>query len=197
VRALLDAAGLGDVSVFASGNLDEHRIEALLAAGAPIGGFGVGTALDTSADVPSLDAVYKLQSYAGQPRRKRSEGKATWPGAKQVWREFDAAASGADAAPGLMRRDHLSLAAEAPPRCAASPPRPLLQPVLRQGKRVADLPGLAEIRAHHAEQLRVLPPALRSLEPSEPTELGEPLYPVEVSAALRELARRLDATPGH
>jgi nicotinate phosphoribosyltransferase len=198
VRALLDAAGLGDVSVFASGNLDDHRIEALLAAGAPIGGFGVGTALDTSADVPSLDAVYKLQSYAGQPRRKRSEGKATWPGAKQVWREFDAAASGSDAAPGLMRRDHLGLVAEAPPQAAAGQlPRPLLQPVLRQGKRVADLPGLAGIRAHHAEQLRALPPALRSLELSEPNERGEPLYPVEVSAALRELARRLDATPGH
>ena len=86
VRGLLDAAGLKDVTIFASGNLDEHRIEALLADAAPIDGFGVGTALDTSSDVPAIDAVYKLQSYAGVPRRKRSEGKATWPGIKQVVR---------------------------------------------------------------------------------------------------------------
>lgn len=88
-RRLLDAGGLSGASIFASGNLDERRIAGLLAAGAPIDGFGVGTALDTSGDAPSLDAVYKLQSYADAARRKRSEGKATWPGAKQVFRTFD------------------------------------------------------------------------------------------------------------
>ena len=85
-RAMFDAAGLSHMIVFASGNLDEHRIARLLADEAPIDGFGVGTALDTSSDAPTIDAVYKLQSYAGVARRKRSEGKATWPGIKQVWR---------------------------------------------------------------------------------------------------------------
>ena len=56
----------------------------------PIDGFGVGTRMNTSADAPFLDCAYKLVEYAGLPRRKRSEGKATWPGRKQVFREYDA-----------------------------------------------------------------------------------------------------------
>ena len=66
------------------------RSLAFAQAGAPIDGIGIGTSLTTSADVPSIDCVYKLQEYAGLPRRKRSENKATWPGRKQVWRRYDA-----------------------------------------------------------------------------------------------------------
>ncbi|HTP73307.1 MAG TPA: nicotinate phosphoribosyltransferase, partial [Burkholderiaceae bacterium] len=87
VRRILDDAGLSATTIFASGNLDEQRIAAL--ADAPIDGYGVGTALGTSQDAPALDMVYKLQSYAGSARRKRSEGKATWPGVKQVSRRLD------------------------------------------------------------------------------------------------------------
>ena len=90
VRGILDAGGLSAATIFASGDLDEHRIDALVRGGAPIDGFGVGTALATSSDAPSLDMVYKLQAFAGVPRRKRSEGKATWPGARQVSRRLDA-----------------------------------------------------------------------------------------------------------
>ena len=79
VRAIFDNGGLRAVNIFASGNLDEWRLRSLLRAGAPIDGFGVGTALSTSADLPALDAVYKLQSYAGKPRRKRPRAE-TWPG---------------------------------------------------------------------------------------------------------------------
>ena len=175
VRRLLDDAGLTDVTVFASGNLDEHKIARLLAARAPIDGFGVGTALDTSFDAPALDAVYKLQAYAGVARRKRSEGKATWPGAKQVCRAFDAS--------GQMLRDTVQLADEPP---AA---QPLLELCMRAGRRVAPAPSLDEIRAHHATQMRTLPPALRSLEPTPRS------YAVEVSAAVRALAREVDARP--
>ncbi len=89
VRRLLDDGGLDDVSIFASGNLDEERLRQLVRTGAPIDGFGIGTSLDTSADAPYLDCVYKLEEYAGKPRRKRSEGKATWPGCKQVFRQVD------------------------------------------------------------------------------------------------------------
>jgi nicotinate phosphoribosyltransferase len=175
VRALLDDGGLPDVHIFASGNLDEDRIAALLAAGAPIDGFGVGTALDTSADAPSLDAVYKLQAYAGQARRKRSEGKATWPGVKQVSREF-----GAD---GVMRRDVVHLEGE------PAPGQPLLVPCMRGGRRLAPSPALAEVRAFHAAQVRAIPPGLRTLQPAiEP-------YTVEVSPGLRSLAAALDAAP--
>jgi nicotinate phosphoribosyltransferase len=80
VRQILDANGAKSAIIFASGNLDEDAVGRLVAAGAPVDSFGVGTAMTTSADQPYLDAVYKLQEYAGRPRRKRSTGKATWPG---------------------------------------------------------------------------------------------------------------------
>ena len=173
VRAMLDQAGLNSVSVFASGNLDEWRIEQLLAAAAPIDGFGVGTALDTSSDAPALDAVYKLQSYAGVARRKRSEGKATWPGIKQVWREL-----GAD---GCFARDNVRLESE--PGAGAA----LLQPCLVNGRRIAPATPLEHSRVHCATQLRALPQALRSLQAA-----AQP-YQAGISEALRALARQVDA----
>jgi len=90
VRGILDAGGLRDVTIFASGGLDEDALAAFVEKNAPIDGLGVGTSLTTSSDVPNLDCVYKLQEYAGLPRRKRSEKKATWPGRKQVWRRYAA-----------------------------------------------------------------------------------------------------------
>ncbi len=173
VRRLLDDAGLNPVTVFASGNLDEHRIAQLLADAAPIDGFGAGTALDTSSDVPALDAVYKLQAYAGVARRKRSEGKATWPGAKQVGRIADAA--------GRMVRDVVQCDGET--LLAA----PLLQPVMRAGRRVGPPPSLEEIRRHHAAQMLALPVSLRDLSPA-----ARP-YEVEISPGLRALASQVDA----
>ena len=89
VRAILDRAGLHELTIFASGNLDEYSLRDLLANKVPIDGFGIGTRLDTISDAPYLNCAYKLQEYAGRPRRKRSEGKATWPGRKQVYREVD------------------------------------------------------------------------------------------------------------
>jgi nicotinate phosphoribosyltransferase len=79
VRRILDEGGLTDVRILASGNLDEFVIQGLVADDAPIDDFAIGTRLVTSPDAPYLDCVYKLQEYAGRARRKRSEGKATWP----------------------------------------------------------------------------------------------------------------------
>ena len=72
VRKILDAGGLSEVRIFASGHLDEYELQRLVNANAPIDGFGIGTRLDTSADAPYLDCAYKIQEYAGRPRRKRS-----------------------------------------------------------------------------------------------------------------------------
>jgi nicotinate phosphoribosyltransferase len=91
VRRILDAGDLKEATIFASGNLDEYLIQQLTAQQTPINGYGVGTHMDTSSDAPFLDCAYKLQEYAGKARRKRSEGKATWPGRKQVYRRYDAA----------------------------------------------------------------------------------------------------------
>src|SRR5262249_60610160 len=83
-RVRADAGRLRGATILAGGARDAVAARELLADGAPIDGFGVGSRLDTSADAPYLDCVYKLQEYDGRARRKRSEGKATWPGRKQV-----------------------------------------------------------------------------------------------------------------
>ncbi len=170
VRDILDQGGLRQVTVFGSGDLDEYRIGELLAGGAPFDGFGIGTRLDVSTDAPTLDMVYKLQEYAGKPRRKRSEGKATWPGRKQVYRRTAA---------GAFTDDCLSL--EAHPQ----PGEPLLIQVMANGRRLQAPEPLAVIRDRVRAQLAALPPALRANQ-------STPIYPVHVAPELRELAVRLD-----
>src|SRR6185312_6227497 len=88
-RAILDRHLCHDVRIVLSGGLDEHSVDGLVRANVPVDAFGVGTSVDVSADAPTLDMVYKLQEYAGKPRRKLSPGKATWPGTKQVFRQRD------------------------------------------------------------------------------------------------------------
>lgn len=175
VRGILDAGGLSSVRVFASGGLDEMRV-ARLAEQAPIDGFGIGTALTTSADVPALDAVYKLTAYAGMPRRKRSEGKAGWPGAKQVYRHLNT--------DGTWLQDTVHRIEEPAPVGAL----PLLEPVLRGGQRVAEVPSLEHSRARAVAQLAAMPAALRGLAPWSAT----PDYPVHISPALHHLADWVD-----
>lgn len=171
VRAILDGGGAKEIRIFASGNLDEYAVQALHYAAAPIDGFGVGTRMNTSADQPYLDCAYKLQEYAGVARRKRSEGKATWPGRKQVYRRDDGA--------GQMAGDTLTLEGD------RQPGRPLLATVMRGGRRLAASPPLAEVRAHALRGFDALPPALRSIDHAFP-------YDVEVAAPLRELAQQVD-----
>ena len=172
VRRILDQGGLSRATIFASGNIDEYRIRDLLAAGAPIDGFGVGTSLVTSSDAPYLDAVYKLQEYAGKPRRKRSTGKATWPGRKQVYRHCNAA--------GRLEYDVVTVEGDLQPGEA------LLVPVMRDGRRIGAPESLAVIRERAAAQLAGLPERLRALEPA-----ASP-YRVEIAPALRELATQVD-----
>jgi nicotinate phosphoribosyltransferase len=88
-RRLLDEAGFPEVRIFASGGLDEYAIVGLLEREAPIDSFGVGTDLVTSADRPAIDISYKLVAYDGRPVSKRSSGKVSLPGAKQVFRTGD------------------------------------------------------------------------------------------------------------
>jgi nicotinate phosphoribosyltransferase len=172
VRRILDEGGLDRVGIFASGGLDEDSLVEMLGAGAPIDGFGLGTSLTTSSDVPALDCVYKLQEYAGLARRKRSTGKATWPGRKQVWRRY-----GPD---GCMSGDVLSVEND------VQQGEPLLQLVMRGGRRVTPAPTLAEIRARAARELARLPEPLRRLKP-------DACYPVKIADALVRLASDVDS----
>lgn len=172
VRGILDDGGLPEVKIFASGGIDEFALRDLLRVKrAPIDGFGIGSGMDTSYDVPTFDCAYKLQEYAGRARRKRSEGKATWPGRKQVYRRF-----GTDE---RMSGDLLTLEQDAQPGEA------LLEPVMRAGRRLAGLETLEQARSRAREQLARLPEALRALEPAT-------LYPVTVSNALKALAEDVD-----
>ena len=169
VRGILDKGGCPDVRIFASSSLDEHGVARL--AHAPIDGFGVGAALTVSADAPTLDSVYKLQEYAGRPRRKRSEGKATWPGRKQVFRTCS---------DGLLARDVLGLEDE---RLTGEA---LLVPVMRAGERLRPDPVLEEVRDQVRSSLRLLPDGLRELVSARAP------FRVEPSPGVRALARQVD-----
>lgn len=171
VRRILDDGGLREAQILASGNLDEWRIKELMDGGAPIDSFAVGTAMTTSADAPSLDCAYKLQEYAGRPCRKRSEGKATWPGRKQVFRHY--------CADGRFDYDVVTTIDD---RCEGTP---LLQPVMKGGRRIGADPELAALRQRTIAQLAQLPEPLRALEPVSP-------YEVRIAPALQELAQTVD-----
>ena len=173
VRAILDDGGCQDVRIVLSGNLDEQRIAQFMAAGVPADAFGVGTSLDVSADAPALDLAYKLEAYAGTPRRKRSPGKLTWPGVKQLWRR-----RGAD---GWLAGDTLALADE------VHPGEPLLREIMRAGQRVGELPTLVAAREYCRARVAELPESLRSLEE------GPAVYPLVISEPLQALVARMDA----
>ncbi len=172
VRAILDAGGLTDTTIFASGGLDENSLLEFAGAKAPIDGIGIGTSLTTSSDAPNADCVYKIQEYAGLPRRKRSEHKATWPGRKQVWRRYDAG--------GRMAGDVLSL--ESHDKVG----EPLIRQVMKDGERIAPAPSLNAIRRHAKRELERLPEDLCRLTPGA-------AYPVEVADDLVKLAASVDS----
>lgn len=93
VRSLLDHAGMQHVKIMLSGDLNEDRIADVLAAGAQVDSFGVGTELATSADAPSMGAIYKVVELESngvlRSTAKYSTEKASLPGAKQVFRYSD------------------------------------------------------------------------------------------------------------
>jgi len=173
VRQILDQGGLKDTTIFASGNIDEYRLQDLISSGAPIDGFGIGTALDISSDAPSLDCAYKLQEYAGKACRKRSEGKATWPGRKQVYRHLDNE--------GYLAGDIVALEKDDPQVGI-----PLIEPVMLAGKRIHQNISLHDIRQKTLAGYTCLPKTLTSLD-----RLSD--YKVEISAALQAQAAQLDA----
>ncbi|ABB74210.1 nicotinate phosphoribosyltransferase [Nitrosospira multiformis ATCC 25196] len=175
VRRILDEGRLEKTRIFASGNLNENRVHELISSGAPIDGFGVGTALDVSSDAPALDCAYKLQEYAGKARRKRSEGKATWPGRKQVYRKYDPN--------GQAMRDVIALEKD-----DSHEGEPLIVPVMRNGRRIEGIDGngkLEAIRRRTVANYARLPEPLRSLETAS-------AYPVEISPSLQALAKQVD-----
>lgn len=179
LRCVLDQAGLTQVNVLASGDLDEYRIDALLRDRAPIDGFGVGTSLGVGAGLAArgieggaLGAVYKLVQFGTDStaagRIKLAGPKSTWPGVKQVYRT------------GTYEGDVIALTGEPPPAGA----KPLLSLVMQEGRMTADArPPLTEILEYAAANLAALPERYRSL--THPA-----IYPVAWSRDLQLLRAR-------
>lgn len=165
-RRLLDDAGLRQARIFASGSLDEYTIAGLAARGAPIDAYGVGTKMGVSADAPYLDSAYKLTAYDGRPVMKLSAGKATQPGAKQIYR-----GSVADI---LALRDEPALPGH----------QPLLCPVMRHGHRLTQPEPIGDAQRRCAASLAWLPPAAKTLRSPVPV-------PVHASSALTALREGL------
>jgi nicotinate phosphoribosyltransferase len=176
VREILDRRGLPEAKIVASGDLNEFKIEELVARGAPIDLFGVGTDLATSRDVPALNVVYKLVETQRQGRvvfqTKLSERKVYHPGRKQVFRY----SSG-----GLYRHDLIARADEDYPDAT-----PLLKPAMKGGRLLASPLPLAQIRARALANLQRLPDCHKALR-------GAPTYPVEKSPALERLLEEVRA----
>jgi nicotinate phosphoribosyltransferase len=170
VRAILDRHGRHETKIVASGDLNEFKIEDLMAHGAPIDSFGVGTDLVTSRDVPALSVVYKLvETEAGgivAPKTKFSEEKVYWPGRKQVFRFSEA---------GKYHHDLLACAQEDYPEAS-----PLLEPVMRSGRRLEPSLPVKQIHDRTLANFSRLPEDYRALS-------GAPLYPVRKSPALNQL----------
>jgi nicotinate phosphoribosyltransferase len=169
-RRLLDEGGAGSIRIFASGGLDERAIASLVARGAPIDGFGVGTDLAVSADAPSLDLVYKLASYAGTGRVKTSPGKPVLPGRKQIFRVEGAGRAAYDV---IARADEPSTG------------RPLLELVMRDGRRVGGAASLDAARTRAGRELACLPEGVRAIDTADPP------YRVEISERLEAYHREV------
>jgi len=175
VRAVFDAAGLTDVQILLSGDLDEYRIAGVLAEGAAADSFGVGTALGTSEDAPTMGGVYKLVEDRAGPKIKLSTGKATLPGRKQVWRREETGGW----------QDIIALRDETPPEDHV----PLLQQVMTGGRAVRP-ERLSEMRRRCAQRLAVLPSAFKDLH-------AAPVPPVGLTPTLAALRANMFQRNAH
>ncbi len=170
-RKMLDDAGLDDVTLFASGSLDEYEVARLVREAPEIDGFGVGTRMGVSKDAPALDMAYKVTAYGGKGRLKLSADKRTLPGRKQIFRLENAGQAIGD----VLAREGESHAG-----------RPLLRQVMEKGRRIpSQVRNLEEIRDGARREIARLPARIHALEPADPP------YPVELSRELEAYAEEV------
>ncbi len=181
VRRILDTAGLQEAKIFATNDLDEHRLAELVRSGAAIDAFGVGTQLATSGDAPSVSAVYKLVELKTngtlQYTAKFSDEKSTLPGAKQIYR--------------YPAHDLLTLSSECNSDTDAEP---LIKPVLLAGQLLEPLPCLKAVQENAAAAVRALPPELRSIDKPAPYQVRTSPRLIELAESLQRSIRRNSAS---
>jgi len=177
VRKILDDDNLQAVKIIVSGDLNEYKIQDLLAHGAPIDMFGVGTELVTSYDDPALNGIYKLVQATIQDREvstaKTSPGKLSYPGRKQVYRFVQE---------GFLEHDEICLFGESPPLAG----EPLLLQYVRNGRLIKELPNLSQIRLRAREQMARLKDSLLRIPAAED-------YPVVFSRGLQEEMEQMNS----
>jgi len=186
VREILDEAGYKATKIFASSDLDEFRIDDFLSKGAPIDGFGVGTALITGANynsitkeggISALNGVYKMVEKIDEmgrsiPKIKTSEDKILLPRRKQVYRKITDC---------QYVEDLITMWDEKPEGGSLNP---LLFPIIREGKLVYNFPTVSEIKKHCLEQQDMLPEKYKDLH-------EDVSYPVNVSPKLSKMTDEL------
>jgi nicotinate phosphoribosyltransferase len=177
VRGILDDAGHRATKIFASGDLNEYKIQKLVSQGAPIDSFGVGTELSTSREDPALPGIYKLvelrRGHRSIPRVKLSPSKVTIPELKQVFRSYSDT--------GRIREDVIAMHGEEPPNRTA---QPLLTKVIERGILAYEVPSLRDVREHRRKETERLPEEFKEL-----VSVAEP--PVRLSTKLSELCEKL------
>jgi nicotinate phosphoribosyltransferase len=181
-RKLLDNAGYKSTKIMASGDLNEYSISKLLANGAPIDCFGVGTELSTSRDDPAMNGIYKLvavkvrdpdkdhDEYELIYKSKTSTGKKTYPGPKQICRFIEDK---------ILKKDYLIIESEEDPPDKSIP---LLKKYVEDGNKLFKMPSIFDIQKYHLEQLELLPSFLKSLD-VEPI-----LFPIAFSQKIKSMA---------
>jgi len=176
IRKILDKNHFPDIKIFASGNLDEYKIKRLIDLAAKIDDFGVGTNMGTSNDMPYCDVIYKISEVSdnsGQflPTMKLSKGKSTYPGRKQIFRQYDVK--------GSFNKDILGLEDE------KIKGKPLLVKVMQGGENIYNQPRLEDIRIFALDNIARLPSRFKKL-------INAPRYPVEISPGLKKLTKKLE-----
>jgi nicotinate phosphoribosyltransferase len=171
VRQILVQAGLGEATIFASGALDEKKIEQIIRRGGDVDAFGVGTKMGVSADAPYLDMAYKMVELGGRAVLKLSPGKISLGGRKQVFRLRGPA--------GELKKDVIGLRGE------KLPGEPLLRQVMSRGETIGRRPALPEIQATFIAEFAKLDKKYRAPAGSPPR------FPVSQSPRLRRLQARI------
>lgn len=169
IRSMLDNSNLHYVKILASGGLDEYSIQMLIKNGAPIDGFGVGTKVGVSYDIPSLDIAYKMVTYGKRPVFKTSPGKETIPYKKQIHRILDKA--------GLFEQDLITLEHEQP---VGVETEALLETYIKDGKLQKQLPSLNQIRDTFKQDFYRLNEKYKELDTKD-------AYPVNLSEKLNAM----------